>query len=330
MENGTKLRLLYIYLHLLRYSDAEHPISTPELMKFLKDQYGIDVNRTTLPNDFAMMEKAGIHFEVIKSRQNKYYYDGRLFDIPELKLLIDAVSSSRFIPEKKSKALIGKLTTLTSEYNAEKLRRHITVEGRVKSENEKALYILDSLNSAIDLGCKVRFQCADYNIRKRKELRHDGEYYVVSPYVLIWDGDYYYMIGYCDNRGEIRHFRLDRIFRIPTVLEDEEAVPAPKDFDPVRYSRSIFRMYGGEETIEAELLCEASTMNAIVDQFGTKVRTEGTDNGCFKAFVPVSPSPTFYRWVFGWNGAMKILGPQSLKDEYLKMLQKALEDGAGK
>ena len=145
-------------------------------------------------------------------------------------MLIDAVSSSKFITEKKSKELIKNLVSLTSDYNAEKLRRHITVEGRIKSENEKAFYILDRINEAIDKNCKVSFQYADYNNRKYKELRHDGEYYVVSPYALVWDGDYYYMIGYCDNREHMRHFRLDRIYRIPNVLEDQEAVPEPKGF----------------------------------------------------------------------------------------------------
>ena len=325
MENGTKLRLLYIYQHLLRYSDQDHPISTPELLKFLKDKYGMNVNRTTLPNDFAMMEKAGIHFEVIKSRQNKYYYDDRLFDIAELKLLIDAVSSSKFITEKKSKELIQKLTTLTSEYNAERLRRHITVEGRVKSENEKAFYILDRINEAIDRGCKVSFQYADYNIRKRKVVRNDGVPYVVSPYALVWDGDYYYMIGYCDNREHMRHFRLDRIYRIPTVLTNEEAVPEPADFHLADYMQKIFRMYGGDEIVEVDLLCEASIMNAIIDQFGANVRTKEVDENHFKATVTVTPSPTFYRWVFGWNGNMKIIGPEQVREGYKVMIKKALE-----
>lgn len=325
MENGNKLRLLYIYKYLLRHSDAEHPVSTPELLKYLKDEYNMDVHRTTLPGDIAMMEEAGIHFEIIKSRQNKYYYDDRPFDVPELKLLIDAVSSSKFITEKKSKELIKKLTSLTSDYNAEKLRRHITVEGRIKSENEKAFYILDCINEAIDKNCKVSFQYADYNNRKYKELRHDGEYYIVSPYALVWDGDYYYMIGYCDNREHMRHFRLDRIYRIPNVLEDQEAVPEPKGFKLAAYMKKMFRMYGGDETINVELQCETFIMNAIVDHFGTKVQTEEIDDNHFKATVMVSPSPTFYRWVFGWNGAMKILGPESVKAEYQKMLMNSLE-----
>ena len=326
MENGTRLRLLYIYQHLLKYSDADHPVSTPELLRFMKEEHGMDVNRTTLPGDFAMMEKAGLHFEIIKSRQNKYYFDGRLFDVTELKLLIDAVSSSKFITEKKSKDLIRKLTTLTSEYNAEKLRRHVTVEGRVKSENEKAYYILDAVNDAIDKGCKIRFQYTEYSNRKRKAMRNAGEYYVVSPYALVWDGDYYYMIGWCDNREHMRNFRLDRIYKTPQILEDEEAVPEPKDFNLAEYSQKVFRMFGNDDETEVELLCEIGMMNGIVDQFGTKVKTEEVDDEHFRATVTVCPSPTFYRWVFGWNGGMKILGPQNVIDEYKAMAKRVLEE----
>lgn len=324
MENGTKLRLLYICRYLIRHSDPDHPISTPELLKYLKEEHNMVVNRTTLPNDFAMMEKAGIHFEVIKSRQNKYYYDDRLFDVAELKLLADAVASSKFITEKKSKALIGKLMKLTSEYNAEKLRRHITVEGRVKSENEKAFYILDRINEAIEKGCKISFQYADYNIRKRKVIRNDGEFYIVSPYALVWEGDYYYMIGYCDNRKHMRNFRIDRIYRIPSLLTEAKCVPQPGDFHLAEYMQKTFRMYGGDETATVELLCEANLMNAIIDHFGMNVRTKEADDQHFTAKVTVSLSPTFYRWIFGWNGAVKILGPEKVNKEYKAMLRNAL------
>lgn len=326
MENGTRLRLLYIYQHLFKYSDADHPISTPELLRFLKEEHGMEVNRTTIPGDFAMMEKAGFHFEIIKSRQNKYYFDGRLFSVPELKLLIDAVSSSKFITEQESRNLIQKLITLTSEYNAEKLRRHVTVEGRVKTENEKVLNILDYVNEAIDKGCKIRFQYTEYNNRKRRVMRNSGEYYVVSPYVLVWDGDYYYLIGYCDNREHMRNFRLDRFYRAPAILEDKEAVPMPKGFNLAAYTQKVFRMYDSDESIDVELLCEAHVMNGVVDQFGTSVKTKEVDDKHFKAVVKVCPSPTFYRWVFGWNGAMKILGPENVKAEYKTMVRRALED----
>ena len=285
-------------------------MTTPQLIEILDKQYGIEVSRNTLANDFKMLEQVGVKFEVVHSQQNQYYYDGRVFDLAELKIMIDAISSSKFITEKKSRDLIEKVLSLTTEHNATSLRRHVHAEGRVKSENERGYYIVDTINDAIDGGYKIKFQYADYNTKKRKVVRHDGEYYVVSPYALVWDGDYYYMIGYCNNREHMRHFRLDRIYRIPTVLVDEEAVPAPKNFQLAKYLQRVFRMYGGEETVEVELLCADFIMNAIIDHFGTSVRSREIDDNHFVATVEVSPSPNFYRWVFGWNGAMKIISPK--------------------
>lgn len=200
------------------------------------------------------------------------------------------------------------------------------MENRVKSENEKAYYILDAVNGAIDKCCKIRFQYTEYNNRKRKTIRNNGEYYNVSPYALVWDGDYYYMIGWCDNRGHMRNFRLGRIYKTPLVLDGEEAFPAPLDFNLAEYSKKVFRMFGSDEETEVELLCETGMMNGIVDQFGTKVKSEEIDDHRFLATVTVCPSPTFYRWVFGWNGGIKIIGPGKIKEEYKKMLIKAIED----
>lgn len=326
MENQTKLRLLYLYKHLLQHTDEEHPLSTPQLIEILDEQYGIEVNRNTLANDFKMLKEAGVSYEVIHSQQNKYYYDGRVFDTAELKVLIDAISSSKFISDKKSRELIDKLLSLTTIYEAEKLRRHIQVEGRVKSDNERGYYIVDIINTAIDKGCKVKFRYADYGPKKRKILRHNGEPYIVSPYALVWDGDYYYVIGYSEIRGKVQNFRLDRIYQTPTLLNNEEAVPAPEGFNLADYKTKVFRMFGTDEPVNVELLCKNHTMNGVIDHFGTKIRVKNVDEEHFQIEPTVCPSPTFYRWVFGWGGDMKILGPEKVKEEYQAMARKALED----
>ena len=229
--------------------------------------------------------------------------------MPELKALIDAVFSSKLITKKKSNELIRKLTTLTSEHHADKLRRHISVGGRVKSENEQGYYILDAVNTAIDRGWKIQFQYTEYNLRKKRVLKNHGEEYIVSLYALIWDGDYYYMIGYCDNRKHMRHFRMDRVYQAPTLLEDEKALPQPADFCLAEYVQKVFRMFGGDQETEVELLCQASMMNGLMDRFGPKAKTEVVDHDHFRAKIHVCLSPTFYRWVFGWNGKAKILSP---------------------
>ena len=324
MENGTKLRLLYLYQHLINHTDADHTLSTPDLIRILKEQYDIEVNRNTLANDFSMLEKAGIHIEVIHSQQNKYYYDGQTFDIPELKILIDAVSSSMFITEKKSSELIEKILSLTNTQSAEKLRQHVAVEGRVKSENERGYYIVDIINEAIDRECKISFQYADYSPKKRKVLRHNGAKYIVSPYGLIWDGYYYYVIGYSETRGQIQNFRLDRIYRTPDLI-DEPQVPKPKDLDLGKYAQTVFRMFDTDEPVAVRLQCKNHIMNGVIDHFGTGVKVQEDDKDHFSVFTKVCPSPTFYRWGFSWNGYMKILEPESVREEYREMCRKALE-----
>ncbi len=324
MQSNTKLRILYLYKYLLRYSDAEHPISTGQLIEDLKTEYDIDVNRNTLADDLMMLNKSGFNIEVIHSQSNSYYIDTQTFDQAELKVLIDAISSSKFITEKKSRALIDKLLSLTSEHSAAKLRRHIYVEGRVKSDNEKGYYIVDMINEAIDIRCKIRFQYTDYSTKKRKVVRHEGDYYIVSPYALIWDGDYYYTVGYSEKRGIVQSFRLDRFYKTPELVNEPRIEP-PKGFSLDAYAKSVFRMYDTEEPVVVKLLCENRLTNAIIDRFGKNVTIDVIDNNYFTVSVEVCASPTFYRWVFGWNGDMKILEPENVVEAYKEMAKKAIK-----
>ena len=325
MENGTKLRLLYLYQHLINHTDADHTLSTPDLIRILKEQYDIEVNRNTLANDFSMLEKAGIHIEVIHSQQNKYYYDGQTFDIPELKILIDAVSSSMFITEKKSSELIEKILSLTNTQSAEKLRRHVAVEGRVKSENERGYYIVDALNEAIDTRRKIQFAYTDFDVNKNCYVTNDGTPYTVSPYTLEWDGDYYYLRGFCDERQAMRTFRIDRIAEQPKIL-NQIAVSPPEDYSPAQYSKCVFRMFDTDQPEEVQLQCHVSTMKYLIDNFGMDVKTEPIGEDSFRANVLVCASSTFYRWLFGFKGKIKILGPEAVKNAYREMLRKALEE----
>ena len=323
MENGTKLRILYLYQHLIQNTDPDHPASTVELMKMLEQQHGIKVSRNTISDDLAMLRDCGLQIEIIHSTQNKYYFDGQLFDVPELKLLIDAVSSSRFITERKSEQLINKLLTLVPLHSAVKLRRHIYASDRVKTANELGYYIVDAINEAIDTGHKISFCYTDYDVHKRRYVTNGGKPYTVSPYTLMWDGDYYYLRGFCDERDAMRTFRLDRIEKQPRILHDA-ALPRPEHYCVGEYSRSVFRMFDTEQPTEVTLLCAASQMKAVIDNFGLDVDTSVVDENFFQARISVCASPTFYRWVFGFGGAMKILAPQSVVEAYREMLEAAL------
>ena len=229
---------------------------------------------------------------------------------------------SEFVKEDPEE-LIAKLLTLTNSQNAAKLRRHIYAAGRVKSENEHGYYIVDAINEAIDTKRKISFYYTDFDIAKQRYVTNDGNPYTVSPYTLIWDGDYYYMRGFCDERQEMRNFRLDRIAEQPKILNQIVVMP-PEDYTPADYSKHVFRMYDTEEPVKVQLYCHVSVMKYLIDNFGTDFECEPVDADRFKATVSVCTSTTFYRWVFGFNGKIKIVGPQQVTDEYKEMLLSAL------
>lgn len=324
MENNTKLRILYLYQYLLQHTDPDHPESTVELMKMLKEQHDMKVSRNTISDDLTVLTNCDLQIEVIHSTQNKYYYDGLAFEEAEMKILIDAVSSSKFITERKSEQLINKLLTLVPPHSAMKLRRHVYASDRVKTDNERGYFIVDAINDAIEARRKISFLYTDYDMEKKLFTTNNGQPYTVSPYTLIWDGDYYYLRGYCDERDAMRTFRLDRLLEAPKLLMDA-ALPKPDNYGIANYSRSVFRMYDAEEPTKVTLLCKSSMMKILIDNFGVDVDTTSVGEDHFEAKVSVCTSPTFYSWVFGFNGSIKITAPESVINNYGNMLRVALE-----
>ena len=250
-----------------------------------------------------------------------YNLVSREFDLPELKLLIDAVASSKFITEKKSKELVGKLSKLASNIQADELKRNVMPEGRIKSGNENIYYIVDTVNTAINNKKQISFQYFSFNVRKQKKAKHNGEMYIFSPYYLIWNGDYYYAVGYSEKHNGIGSFRLDRIIKTPTILE-KEAIKMPTDFKINKYINTSFRMYNSK-TESVELICDNSVMDAIIDRFGEDVQTYANDMQTFRAMVDVSVNHVFFGWVFGFAGKVKIKSPKEVKDQYYIMLEAA-------
>lgn len=323
-ENDTRLRILYLYQLLLSQSDEDHPLTTNQITSKMEELHAIHMHRTTVSSDIALLKAAG--FEIIAERKHSwnYYLADRTFSLPELKLLIDAVQSSKFITEKKSQLLIEKLISLTSETNAGKLKRTVHITGRAKSENEKGYYIVDAINEAMNAGVKISFYYFDYDGKKKQVLRNDGNPYTVSPYDLIWDGDFYYLTGYCDEREEVRIFRVDRIKKQPELAE-EPMVSPPRGYSVKKYTQEVFRMFDTQEIVDIILVCENSVMKSIIDRFGSTIRTKSLDDNHFQVKVKVCAGPTFYRWVFGFSGKIKIVGPTENVQQYLDMLQQAIE-----
>lgn len=323
MENNAKARLLYVLKLLEQYSDEEHPLTTADLLSMLMEKYGISAHRITLKTDIETLQSFGVDIEVINSSQNKYYISNRLFELPELKLLIDAVESSKFITAAKSKELVQKICTQTSESKRASLIRNVSCEGRIKPGNEKIYYIVDCINEAINRNKKISLYYFQYNVRKEQKLRHEGKPYVITPLHLVWNGDYYYMVGVYDYQQRIGSFRVDRIAKCPEILK-EDGTPAPDGFDIDEFINTTFRMYNSDH-VEVELICDNSVMDSIIDRFGEDVTTYANDMTSFRAVVKVAVNHVFFSWIFGFSGKVKIKSPVEVKERYAAMLNDAIE-----
>lgn len=319
----VKSRILYLQKILLERTDEEHPLSTTQIIGILNDEYGISAHRTTITKDIAALVECGLDIITIHSTQNKYFVADRRFELPELKLLIDAVESSKFITKKKSDALIEKIHTLTSSGQVSKLKRNSYIADRIKPDNEQIYYIVDTINDAINEGRQISFQYYDYTGLKKKVLKNKGEIYKLSPYHLLWNGDYYYVIGYSEKRGKIVTFRVDRIAAQPNILS-AKAVEKPKDFDLAEFTREVFFMYDGNK-MTVDLRCDNSLMKTMIDRFGEDVTTLAYDMTSFRLITEVASSQTFLGWVFGFGGKVQILAPESVKEQYREMIMLAAE-----
>lgn len=322
MDVDAKLRPLYLLQILKERTDADNCLTTTQLCNIMKQKYGISTYRTTLKSDIEVLKKAGFGIEERRSTANEYRFIDHEFDIAELKAIIDAIASSKFISERKSNELIKKITALAGVNQSRNLKRYVVVDGRGKIENKQIFLIVDAVNEAISLKKKISFQMIEYNIKKERVLHHGGEKYIFSPYFLIWDGDHYYVVGYSDKYQSIGSHRVDRIAKQPTIL-DEAAVLKPEDFNVSDYLKTTFRMNNAPK-VQVELLCENSTMDAIIDRFGPGVKIYEEDLHFFRVIEDISIGNVFFNWIFGFEGKVRIKGPESVKEQYRKMVEKAL------
>ena len=316
----TKSRLLFLQKYLFENTDDNHSISTNDLIAVLEAN-GFKANRKTVKDDVEMLIDADYDILIDKDgKSNSYHYGSRTFQLPELKMLVDAVSSSRFISAEKSDVLIQKLTSLASTYEARELTAKVFTADRIKADNGKIFLITDIVSRAIEQDKKISFQYYDYLPTKEKVLRNDGEVYIISPYALIWSEDRYYMIGYSEKRHDLAPFRVDRM-AIPEILE--EAATENTSFNPADYANKVIQMYSGKEQT-VRLRCENDTMRSVIDKIGEDIRVEVLDDEHFIASVQVQTSRTFYAWVFTFGGEIEILEPAAVREAYLNRARKIL------
>ena len=299
MPKGTnqKFKLYRLAQIMLEKTDEEHYITMPEIMESLAE-YNITADRKSIYTDLRDLSVLGIEVEG-EPIGNRYHYHvvSRTFELPELKLLVDAIQSSKFITEKKSNTLIKKLEKMVSEYEAQKLQRQVYVSGRIKTMNESIYYTVDAIHNAISENKKIKFQYYQWNVKKEMELRHNGAWYHISPWGLSWDDENYYLVGYDSDAKKIKHYRVDKMLHIRLSSESREGKEFFKKLDMADYAKKSFGMFGGKEQT-VKLLVKNNLAGVIIDRFGKNAILFPTDDEYFTVNVEVHVSRQLLGWVF--------------------------------
>ena len=322
MPKGTnqKFKLYRLAQIMMEKTDEEHFITMPEIMEAL-NAYEITADRKTIYADLKDLENFGI--EVVgEPVGNRYHYHvvSRTFELAELKLLVDAIQSSKFITERKSNTLIKKLEKLVSKYDAMKLQRQVYVSGRIKTMNESIYYNVDAIHHAISENKKIKFQYYQWNVKKEMELRHNGAFYCISPWGLCWDNENYYLVGFDSESEKIKYYRVDKMLRVQMVEELRDGKDHFKKLNMADYAKKSFGMYGGKEQT-VKLLVENSLAGVMIDRFGKDLMMIPVDENHFSVHVDVRVSGPFLGWIISLGKGVKIIGP----DEVVEQMRREIE-----
>lgn len=313
-STGQKLKLLYLMDYLLQNSDAEHPVTMRQLIAHLA-AHDIAAERKSIYDDIEALRTYGLDVEQVADGQlYGYYVASRRFELPELKLLVDSVQSSKFITQRKTNALIKKIETLASSYDAQRLQRQVYVAGRVKTMNESIYYNVDAVHAGISEDKKIRFRYFEYTVAKERRYRRDGAYYIVSPYALTWDDENYYMVAYETETDSIRHYRVDKMTNIATVDEPRDGAAAYRSLDMAMYSRKVFGMFSGREE-RVRLRFTNHLVGAVLDRLGQDVSIIPDGDEHFTVSADVIVSPQFFAWLCGFGADAQLIAPASAAEQ---------------
>jgi predicted DNA-binding transcriptional regulator YafY len=312
-----KQKLFRLLEILMKFTDEERGLTMSEIIDKLLE-FGIKAERKSLYDDFLVLEELGYPVSKISARPPQYRLDFRIFELAELKMLVDAVEASKFITAGKSREIISKLELFAGEHRSRELSRQVYVEDRVKSINPATIYSIDAVHEAINNKRKLEFKYFYYDSEKKKVYRNGGEKYLVSPCALLWNDENYYLVALDESADIIKNFRVDKMesLSVGDTIKDDERI---KKFNPADYSRKIFGMYGGTEEL-VTLECKEKLASVMIDRFGQDIHFIKTDFG-FKFTIRLMISPNFFAWILGFGEDIKILTPQPVRREFVLKMQ---------
>lgn len=318
---NQKTKILYVLKVLWEETDELHPMTGEQIAKRVSG-YGVNCERKSVYSD--LNELAEFGYDIIRTKKGAYLAS-RQFELPELKLLVDAVQASKFITEKKSKELIAKLSTLLSRFEAKQLKRQVFVKNRVKSMNESIYYNVDAIYNAINQNRRIAFSYYAWNVKKEMVPKKNGEGYIISPCFLQWEDEKYYLVGFDEKAGKMKHFRVDKMSMITIQEETRTGQEMFSQMDMASYGQETFSMFQGEKQI-ITLKLKNELAGTVIDRFGQEVWMHPVDEEHFMVVVEIMVSNQFFGWLTGLGGKAEILEPVWVREKYKMLLYDILKD----
>lgn len=306
-----KLKLLYLMRYFIENTDEEHTTTSKAIIEYLEQQ-GIQVERKAIYSDIEALKQAGMDI-ISKGKRGGYYLAGGTFELAELKLLVDAVQVSRFITPKKSEELVKKLSGLTSRFHAREFQRDVVIANHTKTPNERIFYNIDRIHCAIAERKEITFSYMEWSLEKK--LTEKAKEYRVSPWLLVWEGENYYLVGYDALQRQQRHYRVDKMKNVTLTGEDCKNEDAYHKLDRSAYGRVTFNMFGGSRQ-KLKIRFDNSLIGVVLDRFGTDISTVPCDKDNFFVYLDIEVSSQFFGWLSGFGSRVKIIEPVSVATDY--------------
>lgn len=320
---NQKTKILYIMKFFLERTDESHPARGQDILAYLQN-CGIPVERKTIYSDIEALQSFGMNIVCRRGKEGGYYLAGRTFELAELQLLVDAVQSGKFMTLRKSERLIRKLESLTSVYNAKKLKRQVYVQNPGKNMNEDIYRNINKIHQAIADNRQLSFQYFDWTIKKTIHLRRNGTRYQVSPWALIRKDEDYYLIALDNRSGIVKHYRVDKVINMRLKEEKRKGEEIFRETDAASIAIRSFGMFGGK-TESVKIHFKNHLIGPVLDRFGFEIPVIPRGEDSFTTTVSVNIDAQFFGWLAGFGAEAEILEPARVRREYCRFLKKALE-----
>ena len=320
---NQKLKILYLMKFLQEKTDREHPVSVKDIIQTM-EAYGISVERKTVYDDIETLRTFGMKIGSRRGKPAGFYLEERTFELPELKFLMDAVQSTKFITEKQSAALVRKLENLASVHEAKKLKSQVFLMPGIKTLNEEIYTNIETIYDAISANRQISFRYYQWTLSRELKPKRGGERYRVSPGKLLWNNDNYYLMGLDESSGIVKHYRVDKMMDVAVEEEKRSGESVFRDFDMGRFSAETFGMFDGKETI-LKIRFSNELVGVVLDRFGKKAVLQRSDDTHFFLQTHIRVSGQFFGWLTGLGPGAEIVSPEKVRKEYKSFLTKILK-----